>query len=92
MRDYKWGFGFDIGLIGPFNTQLLITFNYSAIVNINTLQNIMPYAKSLPECNVFTSSCQVMASNNGYSSASGLKSSLTADPFQLPVLVTVASL
>jgi hypothetical protein len=34
------------------------------------------HAKSFPARSVFTSSCLVTASNNGYSSASGLKSAL----------------
>jgi hypothetical protein len=76
MRNYKWGYRLDIGFIDHFNTQLVITFNYSAILNIHTLQNIRAYTKPLPAFNVFTSNCLVMASNNVYSSASGLKSFL----------------
>jgi hypothetical protein len=41
-----------------------------------TLQITVTQSKSFPASNVFTSSCLVTASNNGYSSASVLKSSL----------------
>jgi hypothetical protein len=56
------------GLIDHFTTQLEITVNYSAIADF--------YAKSFPARSVFTGSCLVTASNNGYSSASVLKAFL----------------
>jgi hypothetical protein len=70
MSDSRPGFGLDFGFIDHFTIQHVITLNYSPIVNFHTLQ------KSFPTRNVFTSSCLITASNNGYSSASGLKSSL----------------
>jgi hypothetical protein len=66
--------GLDIGFIDHFNTQLML--NYSAIANFHTLQITSVHAKSFPACCVFTTRFLVMAYNNGYSSASGLKSSL----------------
>jgi ethanolamine utilization microcompartment shell protein EutS len=38
MSDSRRGFGMDIGFIDKFNTQLVITFNYSAIADLHTLQ------------------------------------------------------
>jgi hypothetical protein len=38
MSDSRRGFGLDIGFIDHFNTQLVITLNYSAIPNFHTLQ------------------------------------------------------
>jgi hypothetical protein len=44
MSDYRRGFGLDIEFIDHFSTQylfstrLVITLNYSAIVNLHTLQ------------------------------------------------------
>jgi hypothetical protein len=70
MCDYRRCFGLDIGFINQFNTQLVITINYSAIVDFHTLPN---HAKSLQARNVFTSSCLVTGSNNNYSSVSVLK-------------------
>jgi hypothetical protein len=43
---------------------------------------------SFPARSVFTSSSLLTVSNNGYSSASGLKSSLTADQFQRTILAS----
>jgi hypothetical protein len=42
MSDSRRGFGLDIGLIDHFNSQLVITFNYSAIADFNTLQITFP--------------------------------------------------
>jgi hypothetical protein len=70
------GFGLDIGFIDHFTTQLVITLNYSAIANFHTLKFARTNAKYFPARSVFTSSCLVTAPNNGYSFASGLKSSL----------------
>jgi hypothetical protein len=71
--DYRRGFGLDIGFIDHFNTQLVITFNYSAIDNFDILQFARVHARSFPARSVFTSSCLVTSPNNGYSSASRLK-------------------
>jgi hypothetical protein len=76
MSDSRRGLGLDIEFSDHLNTQLVITFNYSAIADLHTLQITTAHTKSFPACSVFTSSCLVTASNNGYSSASGLKSSL----------------
>jgi hypothetical protein len=58
------------------------TSNYSAIANYHTLQITNAHAKSFPARSVFTSSCLVTASNNGYSFASGLPSNcLLTAPF-----------
>jgi hypothetical protein len=78
MSDYRRGFGSDIGFIDHFNTQLVITLNYSAIAEFHTLQN---HAKAFPARSSFTGSCLVTASNNDYSSACGLKSSLNCVSF-----------
>jgi hypothetical protein len=66
----------DIGFIDHFNTQVVIPLNYSAIADVHTLLITPTHAKSFPARSVFTSSCPVTASNNGYSSASGLKPSV----------------
>jgi hypothetical protein len=73
MCDY---IGLDIGFIDHLNTQLVITFNWSTIANFHTLQITTEPAKSFPACCVFTSLSLVTASNNGYSSASVLRSCL----------------
>jgi hypothetical protein len=52
--------------------SLVITFNYTSIVNFHILQN---YTKSSAARSVFTRYFLVTASNNGKSSASVLKSS-----------------
>jgi hypothetical protein len=74
--NYRLGFGLNIGYIDHFSTQLVITLNYSTISYFHTLQVSRAHTISLATCSVFTSSCMVTASNNGYSSASGLKFSL----------------
>jgi hypothetical protein len=65
----------DVGFTDHFTTQLEITLNYSAIADLLTSQITVTHAKSFLAHNVFTSSCLATASNNGYSSASGLSSS-----------------
>jgi hypothetical protein len=76
MSDYRRGFGLNIRFIDHCNTQDIITLNYSAIDNVHNLQFTRAYAKSFPACSVFTSSCLVTVSNNNYSSAFGLKSTV----------------
>jgi hypothetical protein len=71
MSDYRQGFGLDIRFTD--NLQVATTNNYNNIDISTLLQN---HAKSLPARSVFTSSCLVTASNNGYSSTSGVKFSL----------------
>jgi hypothetical protein len=44
--DYRRGFGLDNGFIDHFNTQLVITPNYSAIADFHTLQVTRAHAKS----------------------------------------------
>jgi hypothetical protein len=73
MCDSQRGFGLDIGFIDHFNTRLLTTLNYSAVANFTLYKS---HAKSFPAHSVFTSTCLVTASIYGYSSASGLRSSL----------------
>jgi hypothetical protein len=73
QSDYRRGFDFDIGFIDHYNILLVITPNFSAIGDFHTLPN---HAKSFPARSLFTSSYLVTASNNGYSCASVLKSSL----------------
>jgi hypothetical protein len=67
MCDNRQGFGLDIGFID--HLQFVTTNNYNII------------AKSFPARSVFTSSCLVTASNNDYTSTSGLKSSLKGGSF-----------
>jgi hypothetical protein len=38
MSDSRRGFGLNIGFINHFNTQLVITLNYSAIADFHALQ------------------------------------------------------
>jgi hypothetical protein len=38
MCDSRRGFGLDIGLIGHFSTQVVVTLNYSDIADFHTLQ------------------------------------------------------
>jgi hypothetical protein len=76
MSDSRRGFGLDIGFIDHFNTRLVITLTYSDIVNFHSLQITRAHVNSFPACSIFTSMCLVRVSNNGYSSASWLRSSL----------------
>jgi hypothetical protein len=50
----------EIKFIDHFNTQLVITLNYSVITNIRTLQITRVHA-AFPACSVFISSCLVRA-------------------------------
>jgi hypothetical protein len=61
MSDSGPSFGLDIGFIDHFNTQLVITLNYSAIADLHILQFTRAHAKSFPAHNVFTSICLVTA-------------------------------
>jgi hypothetical protein len=65
MSDSRQGFGLDIRFTDHFNTQLVITFNYSVIANLRTLKITRAHANSFPSRSVFTSGCLVPASNNG---------------------------
>jgi hypothetical protein len=89
MNDSQWDIGLDIGFIGHFNIQLVITLDYSTIANFHTLQITRAHAKYFPACSVFTSNCLVTDSNTSYSSASGLKSSLNGG--SLPTLNSYSS-
>jgi hypothetical protein len=73
MSDPRRGSGLEIVFVHHFNTQLLITLNYSAIADFHTLQITRAHAMSFRNLSVFNSNCLVTASNKGYSSASGLK-------------------
>jgi hypothetical protein len=65
-----------LDLLISLNTQQVITVNYSDIANFHTL----PTTLSFPASSVFTRRFLITASNNGYSSVSGLKSSLNGGP------------
>jgi hypothetical protein len=65
----------DIGFIYHLYTRLVISLTYSAITNFHTLKITSVHPNFFPACSIFTSSCLVTVPNNGYSSASGLKSS-----------------
>jgi hypothetical protein len=73
-RDLVWIL--DFRFLDHFNTQLVITLNYSAIANFHNLQITRAHAKSFPACNVFASSCLVTVYISGDSSAAPSKSSL----------------
>jgi hypothetical protein len=70
------GCGLEIGFVDHFITQLVIILNYNAIASFHTLQIPIAHAKSFPARSVSISSFLVTASNNEYSAASVLKSSL----------------
>jgi hypothetical protein len=76
ISDSQQGFELEIRFIYHFNTRLMITFTYSAIVNLHTLQITRAHVMPFPVCSVFTSSCLVTASNSCYSSSSGVNSFL----------------
>jgi ethanolamine utilization microcompartment shell protein EutS len=50
MSDYRRGFGLHIGFIDHFNTQLVITFNYSAIADPHTLKVTRTYKLEFSVC------------------------------------------
>jgi hypothetical protein len=85
------GFRLDIGFIDHFNTQLVITLNYSAIAHLHTLQFTFTHSKSFQTRSVFTSICLVTASNYGYSSASELKSSLNGSSLPIELFLSLES-
>jgi hypothetical protein len=68
--------GFWIGFIDLLYTRLGNTSNYSATANLYNSQITTAPANPFSARSVFTSSCLVTASNNGYSSCSMLKSFL----------------
>jgi hypothetical protein len=76
LSDSRRDLGLDVGFIDHSKSQLVITLNYSVISNFHNLQVTKAYAEYFPVRSVFTSNCLVTASNNDYSSAFGLKSSL----------------
>jgi hypothetical protein len=47
MSDCRRGFGLDVGFIDHFNTQLVISLNYSAIANLHALNKSLGYTLSL---------------------------------------------
>jgi hypothetical protein len=77
MSDYRRGFRLDISFID--HLLVISTNNYNTYY-FHTSQN---HTKSFPACKIFTGSCLVTVSKNGYSSASGLKSSLNSS--SLPI-------
>jgi hypothetical protein len=77
---YRPSFGLEIGFIDHLiHSRLVTTLNHSGIA-----PHFTNHAKSFPARSVFTSTCLVTASNNGYSSASRLKSSLNS--YSLPTV------
>jgi hypothetical protein len=74
----------------PLNAQLVITLNYSAIADFYTLPITTAHAKSFPASGVFTNISLVTASNNGYSSASLLKSSLCSTSLSASRLAAIS--
>jgi hypothetical protein len=76
MSDFRWGFRLDIGFIGQFSTLLVMPQNYGPVTDFHTLHITPAHAKSLAHFSVFTRGFLVTASNDGYSSASVLNSSL----------------
>jgi hypothetical protein len=77
MSDSRQGFELDIGIIDHFKTQLVIPLKYGAIANFHTLNKLLAHTLNhFQPHSVFTSSCLVTASNNGYSYSPGLKSFL----------------
>jgi hypothetical protein len=73
MSDSRQGFGLDIGIVDHFNTQLIITLNYSVIADLHTLQITVTHTLVFSVC-YYT--FPGTASNSGYSLTSRLKSSL----------------
>jgi hypothetical protein len=61
MSDSWWSFGLDIGFTDHFNTQFIITRNYSAIAILHTSQFTVTHTESFLAHRVFTSSYLVMA-------------------------------
>jgi hypothetical protein len=76
MGDSRRGFGLDIGFTDHLCTQLRVTHNYSAIVNLHSSQIPKAPAKSFPACCAFTEHFLVAATNSENSSASAPKPSL----------------
>jgi hypothetical protein len=66
----------DIGFIDHFNTQLVITLNYSAIADIHTLQITRAHILVFLVCTLSTSRFLVTTSNSRDFSTTVLKSSL----------------
>jgi hypothetical protein len=66
--------GFWIGFID--HLQVVTTNNYATVADFHTLQITTAHAISFPACSVFARLFLVTISNNGYSSASVIKSSL----------------
>jgi hypothetical protein len=75
MRDYRRGFGLDIGFIDHLYTRLGSTSKYSVTAYLHNSHITTAHGNSLPACCVFNRSL-VTTSNNWDSSASALKSSL----------------
>jgi hypothetical protein len=46
MRDFRRGFGLEIGFIDHFNTRLVTTLNYSAVADLHNSQITIAHAKT----------------------------------------------
>jgi hypothetical protein len=74
MSDYRRGFELDIGLTD--HLQVVTTNNHNTIADLQTLHFITVHGNSFPACST-TRRFLVTVTNNGYSSASVLKLSLS---------------
>jgi hypothetical protein len=88
----QWGFELDIGFIDHFNTQLVITLNYSATANFHTHYKITrAHTKSFPACSVFISSCLITAPTMAIPLLPSSSPLWIAAPFQLRILAPTKS-
>jgi hypothetical protein len=88
---HSTGFWIGHGFMDHFNTQLIITLNYSVIGNFHTLQFTRAHNKSLQACSVFTSRCLVMAPSVAIHLFPFSSPLWMAAPFQLPTFLTADS-
>jgi hypothetical protein len=89
MSNSRRGFGLDIGSTD--HLQVATTNNYNTIAYFHNLQITTAHAKPFPACSGFTRRFPVTASNNGYFSASVLKSSLNGGSLPIPAFHTTDS-
>jgi hypothetical protein len=87
MCYYRRGMDWILDLLTPLGT----TRNYSAAVNLHTLQITTAPAKAIPACCVLTSRSLAAASNSGYSSASRAQVLLSQPPVQSSTALSSSS-